>query len=370
MITAVKAQGPSSPRRRFTRLTAALATAGALVLSACAGSGASGADSSADAGSGEQAELTKMVVVTFLPLESFTFTPEMYAFAGGYFEKHGLDVQLQPVQGTAAAIQTLLGGATPITRASTVDVFPGMEQGQPIVAVGTMAYKSNLRVVSADSDAVESPQDMEGKVIGMGSIGGTSEKMLNLALDAEDVPRDSVTRQAVPVTGATYELVKQGQLSGYIVSLDTSIALGQQNPDAVVSPAGLGDAPDMQAWITTQSNLDDPERVEQIEAFLAAIKEATQAVIDDAPNNFENVLATLRESGDFAFAALDDDEVATTALETYTSQTWVDATGERELLQNDFDGWTNAYDTYVDAGLLKGGHDPKDWITDDYLPAG
>lgn len=366
MITAVKDRGTNSSRRRFTRLTAAFAMAGALALTACA---SPGAEAGAGAGA-DEAELSKMVVVTFLPLESFTFTPEMYAYSGGYFEKHGLDVQLQPVQGTAAAIQTILGGAAPITRASTVDVFPAMEDGQPIVAVGTMAYKSNLRVVSDESDPVESPQEMQDKVIGMGSIGGTSEKMLNLALDSQDVPRDSVTRQAVPVTGATYELVKQGQLSGYIVSLDTSIALAQQNADAVISPAGLGDAPDMQAWITTESNLEDPERVEQIEKFLAAIKEATQAVIDDAPNDFENVLATLRESGDFTFAALEDDAVATAALEVYTSQTWVDAAGDRELLQNDFDGWTNAYDTYVGAGMLEGGHDPKDWMTDDYLPAG
>jgi NitT/TauT family transport system substrate-binding protein len=369
MITAVKARGTSSPGRRFTRLAAVIVAAGALTLGACAGPASDGAGSSPEPGAGEQEKLTKMVVVTFLPLESFTFTPEMYAYSGGFFEKHGLDVQLQPVQGTSAAIQTLLGGAAPITRASTVDVFPGMEQGQPIVAVGTMAHKSNLRVASAESDPVESPQDMEGKIMGMGSIGGTSEKMLNLALDANDVPRDSVTRQAVPVTGATFELVKQGQLSGYIVSLDTSIALGEQNPDAVISEAGLGDAPDLQSWITTQSNLEDPQRVEQIEAFLAAIKEATQAVIDDAENDFENVLATLRDSGDFSFAALEDDAVAKAALDVYTSQTWVDPEGELGLLENDLEAWTNAYDTYVESGLLKGGQNPEDWITDEYLPA-
>jgi NitT/TauT family transport system substrate-binding protein len=366
MITAVKDRGTSSPRRRFTRLTAAFAMAGALALTACA---SPGAEAGAGAGA-DEAELSKMVVVTFLPLESFTFTPEMYAYAGGYFEKHGLDVQLQPVQGTSAAIQTLLGGAAPITRASTVDVFPGMEDGQPIVAVGTMAHKSNLRVASLEGESVESPQDMQGEVMGMGSIGGTSEKMLNLALDANDVARDSVTRQAVPVTGATFELVKQGQLSGYIVSLDTSLALAEQNPDAVVSPAGLDDAPDLQAWITTQSNLEDPERVEQIEAFLAAIKEATQAVIDDAENDFENVLATLRESGDFSFAALEDDAVATAALESYTTETWVDPEGELGLLENDLDAWNNAYNTYAESGLLKGGQDPEEWITDKYLPAG
>lgn len=365
MRAAVTDHMTRSPKRRWARVAAAAVAAGALALSACASPSAT--PGSTDSGAPE-ADLTKMVVVTFLPLESFTFTPEMFAYAGGYFEKHGLDVQLQPVQGTAAAIQTLLGGATPITRASTVDVFPAMEKGQPIVAIGTMAYKSNLRVVSVDSNPIESTEAMEGTVMGMGSIGGTSEKMLNLALDTADVPRDSVTRQAVPVTGATFELVKQGQLDGYIVSLDTSIAIEGQNDDAVIDDAGLGDAPDLQTWITTQSNLENPERLAQIEAFLAAIKEATQFVIDDAANDFENVLKIMRDSGDFKFAALDDDKVAKAALEVYTSQTWIDQTGERELLENDFEGWQSAYDLYAKSGLVEGGQDPMKWITDDYLP--
>lgn len=310
-----------------------------------------------------------MVVVSFLPLESFTFTPEMYAYSSGIFEKHGLDVQLQPVQGTSAAIQTLIGGATPITRVSTVDVLPGMEEGQPIVAVGTMAYRSNLRIISTQDNAIESAEDMEGATIGMGSIGGTSEKMLNFALDGAGVPRDSVTRQAVPVTAATYELVKQGQLDGYIVSLDTAIAITNQNEDAVASPAGLVDAPERQVWITTTTNIEDPDRSEQITAFLAAIKEATQEIIDDSANDFSNVLTTLRDSGDFTFAALEDDAIAVEALKTYTSETWIDSSGAVGLLENDPDAWTDIYTSYVEGGLLEGGGTPEEWITSDLLPA-
>ncbi len=357
MTTAVTHPPVRSPKRRLSRIGTALVAAGALALSACASPGTT----SGEAAGEEAPELTKMVVVTFLPLESFTFTPEMYAYSGGYFEKHGLDVQLQPVKGTAAAIQTLLGGATPITRASSVDVFPGMEDGQPIVAVGTMARKSNLRVISADSNPIESAADMEGEVIGLGSIGGTSERMLDFALDDAGVPRDSVTRQAVPVTAATFEVVKQGQLSGYVVSLDTSLAIAQQNDDAVVSDAGLGDVPDMQTWITTQSNLEDPARVEQIEKFLAAIEEATQAVVDDAENDFANVLETLRDSGDWDFPALQDDEVARGALEVYTTKTWIDESGTVGMLENDLDAWTDAYDTYTRGGLLDAATNNELW---------
>ena len=365
MITAVAHPTARSSKKRFARIAAAFVAAGALALTGCAGQGTTSGETNGEAA---PEELEKMVVVTFLPLESFTFTPEMYAYSGGYFEKHGLDVQLQPVQGTAAAIQTILGGAAPITRASTVDVFPGMEDGQPIVAVGTMARKSNLRVISTEDKPIESAEDMEGEIIGLGSIGGTSEKMLNFALDDANVPRDSVTRQAVPVTAATYEIVKQGTLSGYVVSLDTSLAIAQQNDDAVVSDAGLGDVPDLQTWITTKSNLEDPERVAQIEKFLAAIKEATQAVVDDAENDFANVLEVLRDSGDWDFPALQDDEVAVGALEVYTSKTWVDESGKVGMLENDLDAWNGAYETYTKGGLLDGSGDPEEWITSDYLP--
>jgi len=357
MSTARTHRSPSS-RRGVIRAAAALLAAGALALSGCAGSPEAG-----------ETGLKKITAVTFLPLESFTFTPEMYAYSGGYFEKHGLDVDLQPVQGTAAAIQSLLGGAALITRASTVDVFPAMEDGQEITAVGTMAYKSNLRMVSTEDSPITSPQDMENKTIGMGSVGGTSEKMLDLALTAEDIPKDSVTRQAVPVTAATLEVVRQGQLDGYIVSLDTSIGIAAQNDDAVVDDAGLGDAPDIQTWLVNSSTLDDPEKVEEVQAYLAAIREAVQAVIDDAPNNFENVLKTLRDSGDWTFAALENDQVATDALKVYTTQTWVDESGEVELLENNRGAWEGAYETYVDAGMLKGGKDPNEWMTDDILPA-
>lgn len=359
MITAVK----SSSTRRLRFGAATLAAATALALAGCAG----GTTPETEGGDAPES-LTKMVVVSFLPLESFTFTPEMYAFSSGIFEEYGLDVQLQPVQGTAAAIQTLLGGATPITRVSTVDVMTGMEQGQPIVAVGTQAYRSNLRIISTEENPIEEASDMEGATIGMGSVGGTSEKMLNFALDDAGVPRDSVTRQAVPVTAATYELVKGGQLDGYIVSLDTSIAITNQNDDAVSSPAGLVDAPERQVWITTQTNLDNPERVDQIERFLAAIEQATQEIIDDSANDFSNVLSTLRDSGDWSFAALEDDAIAVEALKTYTTETWIDSSGTVGLLENDEDNWVEIYDAYVSGGLLKGGADPATWMTSDYLP--
>src|SRR5690606_34189130 len=121
--------------RHRAKLAATLLTVGALALAACSngsndddtdtGTGTGGGTETTTDDTGAQAdpeELTPITVVTFLPLRSFTFAPEMMAYSGGYFEEHGLDVTLEAVQGTPAAIQAVIGGAAFITRASTIDL--------------------------------------------------------------------------------------------------------------------------------------------------------------------------------------------------------------------------------------------------------
>ncbi len=366
------------PSRRRALVAAAVISVGALVLSACSstdadepeGDGGAQAepqaeeDEQSDGGGGDSEELTPITVVTFLPLESFTFTPEMMAYSGGHFEEHGLDVTLEPVQGTPAAIQSVLGGAALITRASTTDLLSAMEEGQPIVGVGTMARQTNLRIASSEDDPVESTSDMVGKTIGMGSIGGTSERSLDLALQHDGVDLESVERQAVPVTAATFELVRRGELAGYIVSLDTGLTLETQNDDAVVSTGGLEVTPDLQLYFTTTDNLEN--RPEVVEAFLAAVGDATQFVIDDRENNFDETLQILRDSGDWDFPALFDDEAARAALEVYATETWMDESGT-PLLHTDPERFQEAYEALTNGGLVEGGGDPTRWFTNDHV---
>lgn len=349
--------------RRTARLGVTFLTVGALSLAACSNGDDNGGEAATEEGGGERTPIT---VVTFLPLESFTFAPEMMAYSGGYFEEHGLDVTLEPVQGTPAAIQAVIGGAAFITRASTIDILPVMEQGQDIIGVGTMARQTNLRIASTTENPIESPQDMAGETLGMGSVGGTSERTLDLALRHEGVDLESVERQAVPVTAATFELVRGGDLAGYIVSLDTALTLELTNDDAVISAAGLDATPDLQLYFTTPDNIENSP--ETIEAFLAAMADAAQFMIDDRENNFDETLRILRESGDWEFPALHDDEAARGALEIYTTETWMDDSGV-PIMHTDPELFGQAYDVLTDGGLTQGGADPQEWINNDFVPS-
>jgi NitT/TauT family transport system substrate-binding protein len=338
--------------RRGLRVAAgSVLAAAALALSACAGSPAAGGGSAAPAGDQASGEVT---YVSFLPLESLTFAPEMMADAGGYFEKHGIDVTLEPVNGTPVAIQSVIGGAAQITRLSTVDSMPPMVDGQPIKAVGTMMHNSILQVVSHESNPIESAEDLEGTVIGMGSVGGTSEKMLDLALRDAGVDPGSVERQVVGVGPATFDLVRAGQLDGYIVSLDTAELIAAANDDAVTSPAGLDGTPDVQTYVTTPDYLE--QNPEAVKAFLAAVKEAVQFMIDD--ESLDETLEILRSKYDFA--SLKDDDVAKAALETLRTTAWV-GDGSTPLLHNSMDEWTSSYEVLNGAGLVDDG-DPTQWM--------
>ncbi len=355
MYAAVLGQHTVTSKKQRLRAAIGLGAISALALTGCAGGGgATNADG-----------LDTITIVTYLPLESLTFSPEMVAASGGFFEEHGLDVDLQPVQGTPAAVQSVVGGAALMSRSSAVDLMPVMEEGQPLRGVATQAYGTGLHLVSADSDPITSAADMEGKTIGMGSLGGTSENMLDLTLTDGGVDLDSVGREQTQVSAATMELVRNGNIDGYIASMDTALALQDQNEDAVIDTAGLPDFP--QVWFAQESSLDNPEEADKVQRALAALQDATEFMIEDADNDFANVIEMLR--ADWSFPALDgDDEVVVRTLTAYVEDIWVDPSGTVAPIANNPEAWEHAYESFQSTDLVSGESNPDEWLTDDVLP--
>jgi NitT/TauT family transport system substrate-binding protein len=356
---------PWQPRRtRIARRIAVIAAAGALALTGCAAGGNTGGDGGKTGAANEP--LKAVTITTFLPLESLTFTPEMVASAGGFFEKHGLDVTVQPVQGAPAAVQSVLGGAALTTRVSSIDIQPAMDQGQKVKGIGTMSYGTTLRLVSVDKKPLRTAADLKGATIGMGSTGGTSERTLDLTLDSAGIPRESVKREVVPVSAATLELVRQGKLDGYIVSMDTAAAIKEQNKDAVIGGTDLLSAPDMQVWIAMDDSIKDKTKADELKRLMAAVHDAIAFVRDDAKNGYKNVLDIMKKK--WSFPSIEGDKpIAPSVLDEYIAHGWVNSSGE--ILTNADDTWKKAYQLYTSSGLVTGKNDPMTWLTNDFIPA-
>jgi NitT/TauT family transport system substrate-binding protein len=352
-------------RRRSRWLAAATATA---LLAACGGGGdgdaAGGNGGNGGDGGSSGGELQEVTFLNILPLESLTFTPELVAASCGFFEEQGLDVSFETTKGSAQAIQTVIAGGALITRVGDMETMLAIgERDAPLVNVGQIHKTGTIRFVSAESDPLEKPEDIEGRLVGTPSEGGTSEIILQLVAAEAGIPREDVQTQVVGLAPGVFDLVTSGRIGAYIVSLDTSVALEQQQPEAVImSPSDFVESGG-QVYITSEDQAQDPEKQEQLRAYLAAIKEAVQFVAEDEANDFAETIECLSE---YDIPTLENPEVAAGSLSQYV-ESWTKG-GEDQIAHTVPEQWQAVYEEMSGSGFVPEGLDPSEWYTNDFAP--
>ena len=341
--------GVLTRRRLLKQSAAALAAAGtAPLITACGGSGGD-TDGSA------------LTFLTILPLTTLTFAPELLADAGGYFADQGLNVTFQSTRGSAQAVQLVLAGSAPLTRVGQIEaVSHAANRGAPIMNVGTVMKRSTLRFVSSARAPIREPRDFLGKLMGISSEGGETEITLDLLLASSGIDPDEVERQVVGVGPGVYNLVEQGRIAGFIVSIDTAIVLQRQTPDVVVlNPADFIDS-GAQFYMAAATSLER-HRV-AVGRYLAAIRAAIDFMIAD--DGFDETLRIMRQK--HSFGTLDDDEVAKASLAEYV-KLWT-AEGAENILRTVPERWRRGYEELASAGRAASGQTPEQWFTNALVP--
>ena len=98
--------------------------------------------------------------------------PVHNAIGEGYFAEEGLDVTVEAVNGSASVLQTLASGAGQIGEPGPGPVLAARSRGEDVVFIYNLFVKTGfLLVVPEDSDA-QSPADLKGTVIGVGTADG------------------------------------------------------------------------------------------------------------------------------------------------------------------------------------------------------
>lgn len=359
--TAMTSPGRMSRRSFVGRSAALFATfgGGSALLSAC------GNSSTASSGSSGVDEVTFLNVI---PIESISNTAEMLADAGGYFKKHGLEVTFEATNGSAPAIQTVIQGSALITRLGDIETIVAVAQkNAPLVNVGAVEKGGGLiRFISSKRHPLTKPEEFRGAKMGLPSIGGTSENTLNLVLAAGGVPESSVGRQVVGLTPGVFDLVSKGRVDGYVVSLDTSLIILRDEPEAIsFAPSSVISAGNQQ-YTTSKRQLADPTQADQVRRFLLGIRDAIDFVIKDEKNDFAKTMETI--SAKYEVPAFEDKKISVEALKLYVGS-WT-ADGKDQIVQTNPEVWQATYDEMVEAEIAPGGKNPKKWITDKYAPTG
>ena len=146
--------------------------------------------------------------------------PFYHAEARGYFREAGLEVQIDPSNGSGDAITRVASGAYGfgVGDLSTLTEFASRQPGNAPRAVMVLQNRSPQAVVSLRSAGIAAPRDLEGKVIGNGVSDGSSRmfpaflringvdeaKVMRRQVTAQLRDQMLLTRQVAGVTGFDY----------------------------------------------------------------------------------------------------------------------------------------------------------------------
>jgi ABC-type nitrate/sulfonate/bicarbonate transport system substrate-binding protein len=211
------------------------------------------------------------------------FAEIMNAVSGGHLARAGFDPTLLGVVGQASANNQVIAGQASFTRSAALDLFLAAGAGKPpLISVATLFQASTFHVISPANKPIRGAEEFAGKTVGVVSVKGTTELLLDLMLRKVGIPREQVARVAVGNNPGELQLVEQGRIDCFIASVSVVAALSGMGADVEVWNTDRYAPMPSQCWVTTPDVIArDPDMVVR---FLRALNASCQEMIsgDDA----------------------------------------------------------------------------------------
>ncbi|WP_240974629.1 ABC transporter substrate-binding protein [Crystallibacter degradans] len=251
----------------------AVLTTAALALSACGGG--------ASAGSGDGA--AEELQLGYFPLVHTSTA--VNADESGIFADNGLDVELVPTQGGAAAIPALVSGSVDLMYTNYTSALLAVEQGLPIrLVAGNDVGKADHGIFVAKDSGIETVADLNGKTFAVNNLQNIGTVAINSLLEDAGMQTSNVKLVEMPYPDMQAAL-ERGAVD----------AIWQVEPfQASATAAGLvkigdlftGPVADMPVggWITTEKFAqENPEAI-------AAFQESISASAEELQGNRERLV--------------------------------------------------------------------------------
>jgi ABC-type nitrate/sulfonate/bicarbonate transport system substrate-binding protein len=234
------------------------------------------------------------------------FAETMYADTGGFFKKHGLDVTIEGGKGSAMAVQQVTAGNVLLSRTGGTDLIKAYARDNNLVAIADVFPKDLFFVISHKDKPIAKPEAMAGKTIGVVSVGGATENILDMMLAKVGVKKEDVKRETAGNAPTAFELVKAGRLSGYIATNDTVFQLKADNqPITAWSCDDVAPSPG-QVYMTSKRAME--ANGDAVTRFLRAVHDAIGAIVDS--KDLPHVIASMTAKYDVVEAKRPDKGVS------------------------------------------------------------
>ncbi len=157
---------------------------------------------------GTEGETTKLTVAIPFP-SGAVFYPLFVAQENGYFAEEGIDVTVEPVDGSGATIQQLAAGQAQVAVPSPGPFMQAVARGEDLRSVYTL-YQSNVFSIQVPADSeIQSLADLQGKTVGVGALDGGETPFVKAAL-----------KESAGLDESDYELLAVGDGGQAVLALN------------------------------------------------------------------------------------------------------------------------------------------------------
>jgi NitT/TauT family transport system substrate-binding protein len=271
----------------------------------------SGATTSPSAAATTTTPSSEPISITFLPgNETLAMATQLQAFAKGYFEEEGLDVEYLPVlQNAAQVAQTVSAGEADIGSSGSTGAPALLAAGRDIVAIADLAKGSVTQLalrnetieklaaqgVTRDSPIADRVAALKGLSLSVPQAGSSTDILVRLTMEEYGIDPDrDVTLQPIADGSARVAAAREGQTDGYVVPPPGSMLAPAEGWGEVWISWSENDVPKFVGlpWtqiITSRAFLE--ENPEAVRRFLKALWRAAS----DLENDPQGAAAAIKE---------------------------------------------------------------------------
>jgi len=313
--------------------------ASGLLLPACGSSSSSTTSSTSTA---PPASLELLLAGT----GSIDYACEFVADAGGFFKKQNLDVATHNLRNSPQVLQQVVAGGLIVGQLESLNqVEAAANRGAPVVAIGVVFQRSPFLCASSSAHPLRTMAELGGRTVGLPTLGGGAEEVLNVTLKLAGVDPGTVRRVAAGSAPAALGFVKDGRTDAVFVTVEQVVEARRKGEDVYafnvsgVNPV-LG-----KAYVVTRDTL--ARHSSTLARFLKAVQGAALSIINDA--KLDHTLSLLQR---YELPVLSDTEAAKETLRTI-SQGWT-AAGRENLMRVVPKLWVSGVTQLKSAGVLDG----------------
>lgn len=159
-----------------------------------------------------------------IPSIVIDFAPLWIAREKGIFRDERLEVEIPYIQGNIRGVQSLLAGDVQFGISGSAGPISAKAAGEDVVMVAVPMNRLDYTFVARQP--FKSPSDLNGKKIGIGSLGGSDEVALRIALEHLGVDSNSVTKLQIGGSAARLAALRSGAIDAANIGGATFIGGG------------------------------------------------------------------------------------------------------------------------------------------------